>query len=74
VRIYIREAVWKLWDSIGLTWDEAWNEYLDRKFTCNLYKRFEVIEYFTYCRVDPGFYDFHDYCKEKGFPIIIVSR
>lgn len=26
------------------------------------------------CRIDPGFPDFNDYCREKGFPVTIISR
>ncbi|KAG0165329.1 hypothetical protein DFQ28_008946 [Apophysomyces sp. BC1034] len=30
-------------------------------------------EYLDDCRVDPGFPDFNDYCRERGYPVTIVS-
>ncbi|ORZ03765.1 HAD-like domain-containing protein [Syncephalastrum racemosum] len=30
-------------------------------------------EYLDHCRIDPGFPDFNDYCRENGFPVTIIS-
>ncbi|KAJ8663243.1 hypothetical protein O0I10_001420 [Lichtheimia ornata] len=30
-------------------------------------------EYLDHCRIDPGFPDFNEYCREKDFPVTIIS-
>ncbi|CAO3655369.1 unnamed protein product [Mucor hiemalis] len=44
-KIAYREAIWNMWDSVTLTWDEAWNEYLNN---CSIDPGFP--EFYEYCR------------------------
>lgn len=70
-----------MWDSVHISWDEAWAEYLDSKLesdddTQEIYK----VQSMTHvnlnlqeCTIDPGFPSFNDYCRENNFPVTIVS-
>lgn len=70
-----------MWDSVHISWDEAWAEYLDSKLesdddTQEIYK----VQSMTHvnlnlqeCTIDPGFPSFNDYCRENNFPVTIIS-
>jgi 2-hydroxy-3-keto-5-methylthiopentenyl-1-phosphate phosphatase len=32
---FIRDALQEMWDSVHISWDEAWAEYLDSKYILN---------------------------------------
>ncbi|SAL99144.1 hypothetical protein [Absidia glauca] len=53
--ITYKDGLQEMWNSVHISWDEAWAEYLD------------------HCKIDPGFPDFNDYCREHNFPVTIIS-
>ncbi|KAI8374480.1 HAD-like domain-containing protein [Radiomyces spectabilis] len=53
--ITYRDGLQEMWNSVKISWDEAWKEYLDD------------------CRIDPGFPDFFDFCRENEYPVTIIS-
>ncbi|CAO3624658.1 unnamed protein product [Cunninghamella blakesleeana] len=50
-----KDGLQEMWNHVGISWDEAWAEYLD------------------HCRIDPGFPDFNEYCRDHKFPVTIIS-
>lgn len=73
-----REALQEMWNSVHISWEEAWTEYLDGKerlfLTVLLFFFYSSSRYKIDCKIDPGFPSFNDYCRENKFPVTVLSR